>query len=716
MTCSTVNPRATAPINSILRSGLLLSVLSAVISVHAEEGAFYNAVQPGGNIIAMPDKLSTAMAAKKVALQPANFIWLESLDLSKGRFTLRPFAVGNSAIGKPITMGGKVYAHGVGSYSRSVLTVDLKGVATQFLATVGIDDSHPYSGSVTFEIWLDGRKVADSGLIESLQPVKVFSVDLTGGHQMLLRVENGGDFSNNDCGNWADAKIVISPGAREKPQTVDAPSLGLEPKAMVGLELEPLPAIAPVDNSSVPAIHGPRITGATPGHPFLYLIPATGAGPLKYSAEDLPAGLKLDEQTGIISGVLEKDGRWVAQLKASGPQGVARRKLVIVGDRHKLALTPPMGWNSWYVWGGDRVTEQKIREAADWMVKQGLAVRGYQYVNIDDGWDCPPGRREKDGHISTGELFQLKTSMKALGDYIHAKGLKFGIYSSPGPTTCGNYEGSYQHELQDARTWAEWGVDFFKSDLCGYLSVDSGSTVEARKKAVTVFREAIDQCGRDMVYTFGGWGDTWEWGREVGLNCWRIAGDINPKWSDVRRVALCQRGTEQQAGPGHWNDPDFLQVGPSWFSQDMPTFLTGNEQLFHMTHWCMSAAPLILSCNLAKLEPFTLALISNDEVIEVDQDPLGIQGRPVTLLGDLEVMSRPLFDGTQAVALFNWGEKPAQIEVRWADLRLAGPHPVRDLWLRKDLGVFDGSFKATVARHGTVMLKVGKPGESEFAP
>jgi alpha-galactosidase len=700
--------------NSILRSGPRFLLFLVAMSVRADEGTFYNAVQQGGNIINLPGKPATITVEKSDEPHLANFIWLESLNLTKGRFTLRPFAAGNSAIGKPISMGGKVYAHGVGSYSRSVLAVDLKGVANQFVATVGIDDSHPYSGSVTFEVWLDGRKVADSGLIESLQPAKILSVDLTGGRQMFLRIENGGDFSNNDCGNWADAKIFLVPEANQKPETVDAPPLGSEPKGMVGLELEPLPAIAPVDNSPVPAIHGPRITGATPGHPFLFLIPATGAGPLNYSAKDLPAGLTLDPQTGIISGALKEDGRWVAQLEVSGTKGVARRKLVIVGGKHKLALTPPMGWNSWYVWGGDRVTEQRIREAADWMVKQGLAARGYQYVNIDEGWASLPGQREKDGHIRVGELFQLKTSMKALGDYIHAKGLKYGIYSSPGPTDCGNYEGSYRHELQDAKTWAEWGVDFFKSDLCGYLSVDGGSTVEARKKAVTIFREALDQCGRDMVYTFGGWGDTWEWGREAGLNCWRIAGDSDPKWTDIRRIALCQRGAEQQAGPGHWNDPDFLQVGPSWFSQDMPTFLTGNEQLFHMTHWCMSAAPLILSCNLAKLEPFTLALVSNNEVIDVDQDPLGIQGRPVCLMGDLEVMARPLFDGTKAVALFNWGEKPAKIEVRWEDLRLAGPREVRDLWLRKDLGVFDGSFRATVGRHGAVMLKVGRPGESAY--
>jgi len=638
------------------------------------------------------------------------FIRLEDLDLGKIRSEGTTPKKGKTFMDEPIRLGGKTYEHGVGTHARSNLGVDLKGAATQFVATVGC--TYYLSGSVSFEVWLDGRKVADSGVIKSQQPPKTISIDLTDAQKMILKVTNGGDFRGNDHAVWADARIFLAPGTVERPETIQLPPLPPASSPPVGLELEPLPVIAPVDTSPEPAIHGPRVVGTTPGRPFMFLVPATGKKPLVFSARNLPEGLELNEKTGIISGSLKQEGKTVVELTVKGPKGVARRNLTIVGGEHKLALTPPMGWNSWYVWGTN-VTEQHIRDAADMLVETGLAARGYQYVDIDAGWE---GQHGVDGRDANGCVLPNKKfpDMKALSDYVHSKGLKFGIYSSPGPTTCcGEWEGSYNYELQDAITYAEWGVDFLKYDLCSYFEgnswKNSGQSIEDQMKPIVVMREALDKCGRDIVYHFGGWPEVWQWGQQAGLNQWRIAYDIIPKWTDVKQVMLTQRGAEAYACPGYWNDPDYLMVGNSWFSQNQPSMLTGNEQLFQVTHWALSAAPLFVSCNLAQLDDFTLALLSNDEVIDVDQDPLGIQARPVYQCGDAEILARPLCDGTKAVGLFNWCEEPTEITIRWEDLRIKGPQPVRDLWQRKDLGIRKDSFTATVGRHGAVLIKVGKP-------
>lgn len=696
-----------------LRQATILTALFLPFAARAQapDSSFYSPVQAGGNLLNQTDVPPGAATAPSAASKPVafNFIWLEQLDLAKARADgLRPKAA-LAASGGPISLQSKTYQHGVGMWARTRLTVDLKAKATQFAATVGMDDSCSVSGSVSFEVWLDGRKVADTGIMTSGQPPKTLSISLAQAQKMQLRLENGGDGPNNDGADWADARILLAPGSTESPAAIETPALPPDDAPWpIGLKLEPLPEIAPVGKSPQPAIHGPRLIGSTPGRHFLYRIPATGAGPLAFTAENLPEGLTLDDRTGIISGSIKSKGRTKVRLKATGSAGSTTRLLLIDADAHKQALTPPMGWNSWYVWGGE-VSDRKIREAADLLLKTGLAAHGYQYVNIDDCWQ---GARSEDGRLSGNERFP---DMKALGDYIHARGLKFGIYSSPGPKSCAGFEGSYQHEVVDVSTWAAWGVDLLKSDLCGYLTVDSGPTVPARMKAVEVFTRALEQCGRDMVYTFGGWGDTADWGAQAGLNAWRIAGDVTPKWNDIKRVALAQRGHEQQSRPGHWNDADFLMVGNSWFAQNRPSMLTGNEQVLHLTHWSLSASPLFLSCNLDQIDDFTMALLTNDDVIEVDQDPLGKQTIPVNLLGETEVLARPLWDQTQAVGLINWGDTQTTVTVRWSDLRIQGPQNVRDLWRRKELGRFDDSFTATIGRHGAVLLKVGDPKPEQSA-
>ena len=623
---------------------------------------------------------------------PVDGIWVDGLDLNRiGPSWLRARA-GKSVRNNPLSLSGVVYPHGIGSIAMSELTIDLKGEAIRFLSMVGVDDGRKNGvGSVNFEVWLDGKKVADSGIVRSGGPPKLMSVDLTGARHMTLFIDNAGDGGRDDDADWAGAAIILAPGAKSQPETFKLP-------------VEPPPPIAS-GVSAEPAIHGPRVTGATPGRPFLFLIPATGDGPLTFAAKNLPAGLRLDKNTGIISGSLKQAGATAVTLTVRGPKGAAGRTLTIVGGSNKLALTPPMGWNSWNVWA-QAVDAEKVRKAADAMVSTGLAAHGYQYINIDDTWEA---KRDANGEIQTNEKFG---DMKALSDYVHAKGLKLGIYSSPGPLTCARFEASYNHEEQDARTFAKWGLDYLKYDWCSYSQIAKDRSLPELKKPYHVMRAALDRVDRDIVYSLCqyGNGDVWTWGAEVGGNLWRTTGDITDTWISLSNIGFSESGHEKYAGPGHWNDPDMLVVGRvGWGPNIHPTRLTPNEQITHITLWALVSSPLLIGCDMSELDKFTVDVLSNDEVIDVNQDPLGKPAGRRMQDGRVEVWARPLWDGTLAVGLFNRGQQAAKVTARWSDLGLQGGQPVRDLWQQKDLGVFRDSFSATVPQHGAVLVKIGRP-------
>ena len=515
--------------------------------------------------------------------------------------------------------------------------------------------------------------------------------NLKGARIVQLITDDGQDTSNDDNADWAGAMFVMTAGSSARPEPYVLP-----PDS---------PAVISMTTSAAPAIHGPRIVGATPGRPFLFRIPATGDGPLTFSARNLPAGVSLDSTTGIISGSLTRDATTVVELTVRAGSRAAARRLTIVGGKDKLALTPPMGWNSWNAWG-TTVDAEKVRTSADAMEKSGLVGHGFQYVNIDDGWE---GTRTPDGELPANAA--KFPDMKALGDYVHAKGLKFGIYSSPGPTTCGGRAGSYQHELQDARTWARWGVDLLKHDYCSYENVKPGFDRQTLQAPYIVMRQALDSLDRDIVYSIGnyGYGEAWKWAADVGGELWRTTGDLTDSWSNLESVGFRQAGREQYAGPGHWNDTDMLVVGNVGLGPSLhPTRLTQNEQVLHLTLWAMQAAPLLIGADMSQLDAFTIALLTNDEMLDVDQDMLGKAASRVWKKEKLEVWSRPLSDGTTAVALFNRGMTPTKVTARWSDIGVTGRQPVRDLWLRKPVGTFTESYTTTVPRHGAVMIKVGK--------
>jgi alpha-galactosidase len=362
-----------------------------------------------------------------------------------------------------------------------------------------------------------------------------------------------------------------------------------------------------------------------------------------------------------------------------------------------LAKTPPMGWNSWNKFAG-RVSDAMIREMADAMVSSGMRDAGYIYVNIDDTWEG--AHRDSNGNITTNNKFP---DMKKLADYVHSKGLKLGIYSSPGPKTCAGYLGSFEHEAQDAKTYAAWGIDYLKYDWCSASQVyaDDMATME---RAYAKMGQALLDSGRPIVYSLCQYGnhDVGEWGASVGGNLWRTTGDISDRWSSMEHIGFdLQPGREKFANVGHWNDPDMLEIG----NGGMSTI----EYQTHMSLWSLLAAPLLAGNDLRSMSPEIAAILMNSEAIAVDQDALGKQGVRVSKDGDLEVWAKPLADRSYAVGLFNRGAAAAKVTAAWSGIGVAaGPHAVRDLWKHEDVGTAVDSYSAEVPSHGVVLVKVGK--------
>jgi len=362
-----------------------------------------------------------------------------------------------------------------------------------------------------------------------------------------------------------------------------------------------------------------------------------------------------------------------------------------------LARTPPMGWNSWNKFGCN-VSESLIREVADQMVSSGMKDAGYQYVVIDDCWQVS---RDAQGNIQV-DTKRFPNGMKALADYVHSKGLKFGIYSDAGTKTCEGRPGGRGYEYQDARQYAAWGVDYLKYDWCSHGNQNS-------EASYATMSDALKVSGRPIVFSICEWGSTkpWLWARDIG-NLWRSTGDIGDKWDSnkpheslgVVQIIDQQVGLETYAGPGHWNDPDMLEVGNGGMSD--------TEYRAHFSMWCLLAAPLLAGNDLRSMSAETKEILTNKEVIAIDQDPLGIEGRRVRKNGDTEVWSRQLADGSRAVALLNRSSEEKSIQAMWTDLGYPehAEAGVRDLWAHRDLGKSTGSFSANVPAHGVVMVRV----------
>ena len=455
---------------------------------------------------------------------------------------------------------------------------------------------------------------------------------------------------------------------------------------------------------------GSRITGHIRMTQFYYTIAESTGGPDSFtitgSMMDGDSG-KRSERKVVYEGKLEGDSLRLAQRGRGGNPGnaqIAHRAPAGEGAYparlplpalHKvpdngLAKTPPMGWNSWNKFHG-RVDDASVRGIADAMASNGMKDAGYVYVNIDDTWE---GERDAQGNITSNKKFP---DMKALADYVHGKGLKLGIYSSPGPNTCAGYEGSFGHEAQDAKTWAAWGIDYLKYDWCGARNIYSP---EEEHAVYQKMGDALHAAGRPIVFSLCqyGWQDVWKWGPEVGGNLWRTTGDIRDAWDSMTNIGFKQDELSPYAKPGHWNDPDMLEIGNGGMSD--------TEYQTHMSLWSILAAPLLAGNDLRSMSPSIMAILTNRDVIAVDQDTAGKQGKRVWKSGEQEIWVRELASGSYAVAAFNRGGDTAQMTVKWADLGIKAPRSARDLWAHKDVALAGGELTVPVPSHGVAMWRV----------
>lgn len=496
-----------------------------------------------------------------------------------------------------------------------------------------------------------------------------------------------------------------------------------EPK---GASYSSTPEILTPAPAKTPAIHGPKVFGVRPGSPLLYSIPATGDRPMTFWAEGLPAGLTLDAGTGRLTGRIEKRGDYQIEFHAENALGKAARDFTVkVGD--EICLTPPMGWNSYNVWGA-QIDAPRVLAAAMAMKNSGLSEHGFTYINIDDGWQGLRG----------GVLNAVQPDPAAFPDFgalvekIHALGLKVGIYHTPWVTSYGrrigasseNAHGAWDKSLrngprnkkvlphaigryhfmqQDAKQFAQWGVDYLKYD---WAPVEAPETEE--------MDAALRATGRDIVFSLSNNATNSLLGEIAGVaphaNLWRTNHDINDTWNALLRNGFDQDAWSPFQRPGHYNDPDMLVVGMVGWGTPHPTRLTSDEQYTHISLWCLMSAPLILGAKLEELDAFTKSLLTNDEVLDIDQDSLGKMATVFPTKDEnsenIRVYAKPLEDGARAIGLFNLGPVAEQASVRWADVGVHGKQMVRDLWRQKNLGVFEEMFTTPVAAHGVRLIRI----------
>ena len=634
--------------------------------------------------------------------------------------------------GHPLAVGGKVSERGFGAQAEDAVGFRADGGVEAFDALVGVDDDATAAKrsdrqtKMVFKVWVDGRIVWTSPVMqEGMRPVPVH-VDLKGAREIVLETSSSAPWLAFEAchGDWLDARFMCSDGAKVEAITDPAETVQL------GILTPP--------EKLEPQINGADIWGVRPGHPVIFRVATSGERPMRFSAKGLPDGVTLDAAKGVLRGVApQRKGDYDIEVTAENAKGrVVRTIRLAVGDT--IALTPPMGWNSWNIWGED-FSEEHARAAAKALDESGLGNHGWSYINLDGAWQMNNSKeiknrpelrgpaRDAEGRILPNPSFP---GMKDLTDYIHSFGFRAGLYLSPGPTDCGGFEGSYGHELQDATRLAAWGFDYLKYDWCNYNEIVKDelggkewwgdmqwatSRSESKERPYRLMRDCLLKQNRDIVYSFCqyGMGKAEEWARDAGANCWRTWDDMKDTWPWMEKALEGRAGAEnfhKFNGPGCWADPDMMLVGlQRSFGSTHPTYLTPNEQYTHVSLWCMIGSPLLIGTDLTKLDAFTKSLLVNDEVIAVSQDRLGKTARRIHHTDAESVWVRPLVGGDVAVALVNRYPFVREIKVSFDELGLAGERWVKDLWRQKCEGRHSGEYFALVPPHATKLVRMRPP-------
>lgn len=649
-----------------------------------------------------------------VSAQKTNTVWLDDLLIQTYSEGIRPVQAKSNYQHDTLRMNGVRYARGIGAQSPCVLAFLLDKNATHFSALIGADDLGNKDIPLTFAVVGDGKVLFESKEMSIGDAPIPIDIDLKGIKQLGLLVTDkiGGVGNKRTYCNWVNARLEMM--GDHKPEHVQ----NLDKK----YTLTP-PSV------KTPKINSAKLFGATPNNPFLYTIAATGQKPIVFSVENLPNGLTLDEKTGIITGKVAQRGTYTTTLKAKNTFGEAKKILTIkIGDT--IALTPPIGWNGWNSWA-DKIDREKVIASAEAMVKMGLRDHGWTYINIDDAWQGV--RTGRDTALQPNGKFP---EIKGMFDYIHSLGLKVGLYSTPYISSYAGYVGassdlptggethtqimtkkqSFQHigrykfELNDARQMAKWGVDFLKYDW----RIDTAST--ARMSV------ALKQSGRDIVFSLSNnapFEKVADWVRLS--NMYRTGPDIKDSWTSLFLTAFSLDKWSPYSGHGHWADPDMMIVGKVSIGPIMhDTRLTPDEQYSHVSIFSLLAAPMLIGCPIEQLDDFTLNLLTNDEVIDINQDPLGKAARLLADDNGVQIWAKPLEDGSMAVGLFNtadygktpqsyfrWGtEKPKSFTFDFTKIGLNGTYKLRDVWRQKDLGTYKNVFKTKIRHHGVVFLRL----------
>ncbi len=645
--------------------------------------------------------------------QPGHTVWLDDLPIQSYSEGMRPVSAKTNYSHDTMRMNGTRYFRGVGAQSPCVLAFLLDKHAKRFKAVVGMDELGNKEIPLSFFV------VADEKVLFEIRDMKMgdapvaIDVDLTGiGRLGLLITDRVGGVNNKKTyGNWANAQLEM------KDDFVPAHIPNTDEKYI----LTPSP-------KQKPAIHSPKLFGATPGNPFFYTIAATGVKPMRFSAEHLPSGLVVSPQTGIITGKVDQRGIYKVTIKAKNKLGEASQKLEIrIGDT--ISLTPPIGWNGWNAWE-QKIDKEKVIASANAMVSKGLKDHGWSYINIDDSWQGI--RTGPDTALQPNAKFP---NIKGMVDYIHSLGLKAGIYSTPYISSYGVYVGGssnypaggetreaflkgqkptrmgiYRFERNDAKQMADWGFDFLKYDW----RIDVESTQR--------MADALKRSGRDIIFSLSNnapFEKVTDWARLSHM--YRTGPDIKDSWSSLFPTAFSLDKWSPYTGHGHWADPDMMIVGDVSIGPVLhPTRLTPDEQYSHISIFSLLAAPMLIGCPIERLDDFTLNLLTNDEVIEINQDPLGKAARLVSDADGVQIWLKPLEDGSYAVGLFNidgygttpqsyfrWGtEKPRNVEFDFASLGLKEKWKLRDVWRQKDLGEYNRSIKTSIPHHGVMMFRM----------